>query len=593
MKNLFDKSIAIILSISLLLSITVFAASAADKTDAIVLYTNDIHCSIDNYAKFAAYRAELIENGYEVVTVDAGDAIQGEVIGSLTQGSAIVDLMNEVGYDYAVAGNHEFDYGTDTLLDLAANNAQYEYLSCNFIDLHTSSTVFEPYCIEELNGEKVAFVGITTPETYTKSTPAYFQDENGNFIYSFSENALYSTVQQAVDSAIDDGAQRVIAIGHLGIDGTTDGWKSTDVVQNTYGIDAFIDAHSHEKIESLTQKNLYEEDVLISSTYTKFNFFGQLTLKANGEEEMKLIDLDDIDVTTLSSSAQDAYNNVKTKIDDYNSELDYLFENLGTSEVKLVAFNDDHNWRVRNEETNLGDFVADAYRLRTGADIAFANGGGIRAEIESGAVTRKTLMDINPWNNSMCVIEVTGQQILEALELGAQKYPENSGGFLQVSGLSYEINAYVESPVIIDEMGSFVAIDDTKENRIVNVKIGGEKLDLDKTYTLAGNAYNLTQGGDGFTMFKNSKIVKSDELPTDAEMLVEYFTETLGGNITAEQYGNDSGDGRIKINESEPEKCYGPCHIQCPVIQFICKIFHFIGKLLGIGQYCCCGAAHW
>ncbi len=583
MRKNFNKALSVLLTVTLLFGINISVTSAAEDITAIVLYTNDIHCSIENYSKFAAYRAELIENGYEVITVDAGDAIQGEIIGSLTEGSAIVDIMNGVGYDYAVPGNHEFDYGMETFLDLAEYEANYEYLCCNFVDLRTNSTVFEPYDIEEINGEKIAFLGISTPETYTKSTPVYFQDEKGNYIYGFSEQAFYETIQAAVNSAIADGADRVIAVGHLGIEGTTDGWKSTDVVANTEGIDAFIDAHSHEKIESITQKNSNGEDVLISSTYTKFNFFGQLTLKANGDEEMKLIDLNDIDASTFSTSAQDAYNSVKTKIDDYNTELNYLYENLGTSEVKMVAFYEDSNWRLRKEETNLGDFVADAYRIQTGADIAFANGGGIRAEIEPGDVTRKDLMNINPWNNQMCVIEVTGQQILEALEHGARSYPETSGGFLQVSGLTYEINAYIESPVIVDEMGNFAGLDESKENRISNVKIGGADIELEKTYTLAGNAYNLTQGGDGFTMFKNTTIVKPEGLPTDAEMLIEYFTETLGGKITAEQYGNDAGDGRIKINETEPEECCILCLIKSfieEVVFNVCSFFEMIFKAL-------------
>ncbi len=593
MKKALKKALSVLLTFTFLLSLNIAVTNAADDTIAIVLYTNDIHCSVDNYSKLAAYRAELIADGYEVVTVDAGDAIQGQIIGALTEGSAVTDIMNEVGYDYAVPGNHEFDYGMDRLLDLAANEAQYEYLSCNFVDLRTGETVFKPYEIKELNGEKVAFLGISTPETYTKSTPVYFQDEDGSFIYGFSENAFYATIQSAIDSAVNDGADRVVAVAHLGMEGTTDGWKSTDVVANTSGIDAFIDAHSHEKVESLIQKNADGEDVVISSTYTQFNYFGQLTLKSNGDEETELIDLNDIDVTALSASAQETYGTVKGKIDGYNAELDYLYENLGTSEVKLAAFAEDGNWKVRKAETNLGDFAADAYRIQTGADIAFANGGGLRAEIKIGDVTRKSLMDINPWNNEMCVIEVTGQQILEALEHGASKYPETSGGFLQVSGLTYEINAYVESPVIADGMGNFVSLDEAKENRIVNVKVGGANLQLDKTYTLAGNAYNLTQGGDGFTMLMGSKIVRSEGLPTDAETLINYFTETLGGKLSAEQYGNEAGDGRIKINETEPEKCWCLCHIDFWLAEFVCRVFNYLLKFLGICQYCCCGAMHW
>ncbi len=594
MKKSLNKAIAVFLVFALLLSTALSTSSATEaEINAIVLYTNDVHCSIDDYAVFAAYRAQLINEGYNVITVDGGDAIQGEIIGTMTQGSAIADIMNTVGYDYAVPGNHEFDYGTDTLLALAENDTDYSYTSCNFTDLRTGNTVFEPYYIEEVNGEKLAFVGITTPEAYTKSTPAYFQDGNGNYIYGFSEDTFYSTIQSAVDSAIADGANRVIAVGHLGVDGVTEGWKSVDVIKNTRDIDVFIDAHSHEKIESETHKNAEGEDVLLSSTSSKFSFFGQLTLRADSSEESKLINPDSIDVEALSDSAQTAYNQTKIKVDAYNAEMSYLFEKLGTSEVNMTVYDETGNWLVRRVETNMGDFVADAYRELTGADVAFANGGGIRAEIKAGEVTRKSLMDINPWNNSMCVIKVTGQQILDALEHGARLYPENSGGFLQVSGLTYEINAWTESPVIVDGMGNFVKTDETKTHRIANVKIGGSDLDLAATYTLAGNAYALTQGGDGFTMFTGVEIVKADGLPTDAEMLIKYFTENLGGKITAEKYGNEAGSGRITVNETEPIECDCICHIDCFFVKALCRILRFFFEVFGVHQLCNCGVAHW
>ncbi len=600
MKKTLKRILSVLLSITVMLSITVISFATGDVTKAIVLYTNDIHCSVENYAVFSSYRAELISQGYEVVTVDGGDAIQGETIGTFTKGSAIIEIMNSVGYDYAIIGNHEFDYGTDTFLELAQNEANFKYMSCNFTDLTTKTTVFKPYYIEEINGEKIAFLGISTPETYTKSSPAYFQDENGNYIYSFSEDNFYETIQNSVDAAIAEGADRVIAVGHLGIEGTTDGWKSTDVIQNTTGIDILLDAHSHEKIDSTTYSNKEGEEVLLCSTYTKFNYFGQITLNSDGTEEAKLINPKDIDVKTLSSDAQTAYEETKNIIDDYDEQLAFLFEKLGTSDVKMYVYDDDSSWLVRRSETNMGDFCADAYRACTGADIAFANGGGVRSEILPGDVTRKMLTDINPWNNSMCVIEVTGKQIVDALEHGASSYPAASGGFLQVSGLTYEINEYIESPVITDDKGSFVSVDETKPHRIANVKVGGDDIVLDKTYTLAGNSYNLTQGGDGFTMFKNATIVKAENLPTDSEMLIKYFTENLGGKLTKEQYGNITGDGRIVINTEpsvptpEPEKtCLRLCHSTCPVVKIICKVFFFICKILNIYEFCSCGINHW
>lgn len=536
---------------------TAFAENA--EGDMVVLYTNDVHCAIDDYALLAAYRAELISQGNTVVVIDAGDAIQGEVIGSLTQGEAIVNIMNSVGYDYAVPGNHEFDYGMETFLDLAENKAEYEYISSNFYDLTSVSPVLEPYAIKDVNGTKVAFVGITTPETITKSTPDYFKNEDGNFIYGFptypgdmSDEMFYENIQKSVDSAIKDGADIVIAAGHLGILETTDGWKSTDVIAETEGIDVFLDAHSHEKIESATYKNKNGEDVILSSTQTKFEYFGQLTISADGTMETELIDPDEIEVETFSESAQGEYTKVKNTIDKYKSEIEYLYEGIGISETTLVAYDTDKSWAVRKRETNAGDFVADAYRAVTGADVAIANGGGIRADVALGNVSRKNLMDVNAFNNDMCVLEVTGQQLVDVLEHGARNCPESLGGFFQVSGVTFEIHTYLESPVITDALGNFVGIDETLERRVQNAIVNNEPVDLNKTYTLAGSAYVLTQGGDGLTMLEDAEVVGSENLPCDSEMLIKYFTENLNGVITEEQYGNPDGEGRIKINTVDP-----------------------------------------
>lgn len=516
---------------------------------AVVLYTNDVHCATDGYSYLAAYRAQLIEDGYDVITVDVGDAIQGEAIGSTSEGAAIVDIMNTVGYDYGVPGNHEFDYGLERFLEIAtgdAPEAQYKYLSSNFVDLRTDETVLAPYDIVEMNGEDVAFVGISTPETYTKSTPTYFQDENGNFIYSFSEDTFYDTIQDAVDNARAEGADRVIAVGHLGIEGTTEGWKSTDVIANTTGIDAFIDAHSHETIAENEYENADGEMIPLTSTGTKFANFGVMTLNEEGTYTTELVAPSSVDVQS-SDAAASAYREVQDKVDEYNEELAYLNEKLGTSEVELTINDADGVRRIRNGETNMGDFVADAYRTMTGADIALVNGGGIRDSIAAGDVTRKDLMDVNPWNNEMCVIRATGQQILDALEHGARMNPEESGGFLQVSGLTYEIHNYLESPVITDSMEIFQGIDETKDRRVQNVMIGGETLDPNKTYTVAGSCYTLQEQGDGFSMFQGAEVVEQEGLPVDSEMLINYFTEELDGKVTAEQYGNPLGDGRITI----------------------------------------------
>lgn len=542
--------------ISILLVMVMFFSVAntavfAQEQETVILYTNDVHCAIDDYPVLAAYRAELLAQGKNVVTVDAGDAIQGEVIGSMTEGEAVVDIMNTAGYDYAVPGNHEFDYGMENFLDLAQNKAEYDYISSNFHYLPGVRPVFAPYMLEDFGDFQVAFVGISTPETITKSTPQYFKDENNNFIYGFPTwnmkgDVLYENIQESIDEAVDNGADIVVAVGHTGILETTEGWKSTDIIANTSGIDYYIDAHSHETIESSVYKNENNEDVILTSTGTKFANFGVLTISGNNAE-LELINPDDVNVDAMSADAKTAYNTVKDKVDGYNEDIAYLYEEIGTSEAHLVAYDSDGTWAVRKRETNTGDFVADAYRAVTGADVAIANGGGIRAEIEVGNVTRKMLMDVNAFNNDMCVLEVTGQQLIDVLEHGARKCPDSLGSFFQVSGITFEIHTYLPTPVVNDSLDNFIGIDETKERRVQNVLVDGEPVELEKKYTLAGSAYVLLQGGDGLTMLEDATVVQYGDLPCDSEMLIKYFTETLGGTITSEKYGESDGEGRIKI----------------------------------------------
>ena len=535
------------------------------NTRSSVLYTNDIHCAIDNYSVLASYRQQMLDGGYKTITIDAGDAVQGEVIGTLTNGSAIVELMNAVGYDYAVPGNHEFDYGMDVFRELSGQTEaeimpEYEYLSANFVDLLTESTVFRPYEIRNIAGQDVAFVGISTPETYTKSTPAYFQDEAGNYIYSFCEDSFYETIQSAVDAAEADGADLVIAVGHLGTDAASEPWRSTDVIANTTGIDAFIDAHSHSTIEAQLVDNEAGEDVLLTSTGTKFANFGKMTVSPDGSISAELIAPAEVDVDA-TVSAKAAYDETEAVIEKYEEMQAFTYEEIGTSEADLTTVDPETGVRIiRSQETNMGDFVADAYRIVTGADIAFANGGGIRADVAKGTVTRKSLMDVNAFGNTMCVLEVTGQQILDALEWSAHA-PLNedgtglteNGGFMHVSGLTYEIDLSVaESPVQTDSQGSFTGIDASMARRVKNVTVGGKPIDPEAVYTLAGSAYTLQSGGDGYTMFKGAGVVQAD-CGIDQDLLIRYLQEDLGGVIPAELYGNPYGEGRIRFVTAEED----------------------------------------
>lgn len=523
---------------------------AVENGKIVILHTNDVHCGIDQatkdgvvtgigYAGVAAYKAQMeAQYGAENVTlVDAGDAIQGGPIGTLTKGSAIVEIMNKVGYDLAIPGNHEFDYGMDNFLSLAKEKAEYSYICANFTDLDGKAT-FDAYKVLTYGDVKVAYVGIDTPETFTKSTPTYFQNEAGEYIYSFQQGNegadLYAAVQKAVDAAKAEGADYVIALGHLGQEGSTDVWTSKAVAENTTGIDVLIDGHSH---EAFTQEatNKDGKKVIIEQTGTKLANLGKIVIDmATGEITNELIPA--AEITTQDENVA-AF--VKEKNDAFEEELKKV---VAKSEVELTINDANGKRLVRSGETNLGDLCADAYRVMLGADVAFVNGDGVRDVIAAGDVTYENIIKVHPFGNEACLVETTGQDILDALEFGARNYPNENGGFLQVSGLTYTIDASIPSSATTNDENEFTGVDGAY--RVSNVMVGDEPLDVNKTYTLASHNYMLKNGGDGFVMFKDDKLIK-DCVMIDNAVLINYIVDELSGTVTAEQYA--APQGRINI----------------------------------------------
>ncbi|MDY2792890.1 MAG: bifunctional UDP-sugar hydrolase/5'-nucleotidase [Eubacteriales bacterium] len=539
------KILSCLLALALLLSgLTAFAEETAAK-DVVVLYTNDVHCGIDEnigYAGLAAYKKAFAKAGYDVLLVDNGDAIQGGPVGTLSKGEYIIDIMNEVGYDVATIGNHEFDYGMDQFMALR-EKAKFPYVSANFTDLE-GKPILDPFVIKEAGGRKIAFVGASTPETFTKSTPTYFQNEKGEYIYDFCEGEdgkrLYAAVQKAVDDAREAGAEYVVVLAHLGIDGSSVPYTSSDLIVNTNGIDAVLDGHSHSTIEQEVVKNKDGEEVLLSSTGTKLAAVGALTIAADGTLSTRLHTesiFQDDETTAFVEGIKAQYGETLAKVV-ASSQVDLIVNDLTAvdSEGKPIRI-------IRSQETNLGDLCADAYRLVSGADIGVVNGGGIRAAIPAGDITFEQIISVHPFGNAMCVVEATGQQILDALEKSVSKLPDENGGFLHVSGLTFTVDMSVPSTVVVDDKGNFVEV--SGERRVKDVKVGGEDLDPAKTYTLASHNYMLKSGGDGFNMFINDKLLQ-DEVMLDNQVLITYITENLGG-VIGEEYAEPYGQGRITI----------------------------------------------
>ncbi len=513
-------------------------AFSAEK-NLIVLHTNDIHCGVEDnlgLAKLAAYKKQL-QHSNNVLLADSGDAVQGTPLGRLSDGLAITELMNITGYDFAVPGNHEFDYGMSAFFKLA-QKLNCGYYSANFFDLRTRRAVLPSYKIFDIEGRKIALIGVTTPQTLTTSTPLFFQNQQGAFIYSFCESKtgdkLYKNIQQNIDTVKALGADYVFLISHLGLNGTLPQYSVAAVIKNTAGLDGVLDGHSHEIINGLYFTDKAGRQVLVGQTGTKMQNIGQLTITPAGKISYTLINrLTETDPATAAA------------INKANSTYaPLLSQPVGKTLVPLYV-NDSKDGKrlVRSQECNMGDFAADAYRSILGSDIAIVNGGGIRADFKKGYLSYNDILKAFPFGNMCSVIEVTGQQLLDALEHGAAACPDESGGFLQVSGLSFTIDTTQPSAVQKDERGNFTGVNG--KYRVQNVLVSGKPLELNKKYTLGGTSYLLTNGGNGMTMFKHAPLLKNQWI-NETDAVIEYLQNVLNGVIN-EKYAHPYGDGRITI----------------------------------------------
>ena len=512
-----------------------------DKADVTILYTNDVHTYIDNkspkptYAAIAALKKSIEDTGRDVLLVDAGDHIQGTAYGSMDDGATIIELMNEAGYDLATPGNHEFDYGM-ARAKAVLREADFPYVSCNWVDLRTGFNVLPSVKFFFVGGRKIAFVGVTTPETFTKSTPAYFMnDAQTKYIYDIlggeDGQKLYDAVQKAIDKAEFWGADTIIGLGHLGVDPSSSPWTSEEVIAHTHGFTAFIDGHSHTVMANKQVTDASGKAVTLTQTGSYFKNIGKMTVGADGTITTELIDTyEGLDAAVAATAS-----NWISAVDDM------LGEEIAVGDTKFYI-NDPATGkrRIRSGETNLGDFVADGIYTyfneieELHCDIAIMNGGGIRTDVEAGPWSFKTCKTVSPFGNVACLMSVTGQQIQDALEFGARfagSEGKENGGFLQVAGARYTIHPMIPNTVQTNDKNVWIGSATTP--RVCNVEIYDkttgtyQPLDPNATYALAGMNYTLRNLGDGFAMFDGATLIK--DYVSEDYLVMSSYAAMFGG----------------------------------------------------------------
>jgi 2',3'-cyclic-nucleotide 2'-phosphodiesterase (5'-nucleotidase family) len=522
------RIIAIVLCLVFVLGICPVTSLAATNTeDIVILYENDVHCVVEGYSKLAAMKKELQQTYSYVGVVSGGDYIQGNSLGVISRGEYIVKLMNLVGYDAVTLGNHEFDFHLSRLEELIGM-MDTKPICSNFQKIGEEAPYFKPYSIVSYGDVDIAYIGITTPSTISSSSPAQFKDENGEFLYTFHPTDLYDLVQANIDSAKAEGAEYVIALSHIGYAEDSvygDLEDVEDLIRNTNGFDVVLDAHSHTVIEGKTVVDEGGNEVLLSSTGTKLEYIGKLTV-SDGKFTTELVKTADYQPT---DPAVDGY--IKQIYEEY-AELGN--RKVAVSEVDLITKDADGNRLVRHTETNLGSLCADAFRSVTNADIGYINGGNLRSDILAGDITFNDLLNVLPFNNTVVLAEISGQTLRDMMEMAMKIWPEENGAFPHTSGITFSVNTAIPSSVELNEQEEFIGV--SGQYRVYDMKVFNretgkyEPIDLTKTYTIAATNYYLLEYGSGMKMLENSVIVQNDGL-LDVEVLERYIMEELGGAV--------------------------------------------------------------
>ena len=527
----------------LFLLLIVALAGCQRKQPIVILYENDAHCAVEGYARLAGQRDAERQHTPYVAIVSSGDFAQGNTVGSLTKGEAIVRIMNAVGYDYLTIGNHEFDYTVPqmqhlsellTAKTLCCNFSRYEQDNDDKDDDRDDDDLYPAYEVKDFGGTKVGFIGVATPSIFRSSTPTYFIDDNGNLLYNFHQTDTYECVQEAVNDAREEGAEIIIVLSHLGDDPEVA--YSRGLIAATHGIDVVLDGHAHHVLNERLV-NDRGDSVTLTSTGTKFAYIGRLTIDTDNRVTTELLPISDCH--RVNQAVQDTVLAIQQELEARVNAP------VGTTAFALADRDNQDNRLVRRQETNLGDFMADVARYTTGANIGVCNGGGLRAGLYNETITFGNIVSIWPFNNTMRVVECTGQQLLDAFEVSAANLPRENGDFMHVSGLRYTINPHVPTSVIWDDNRMFNGVGKTR--RIAKMEVfmlaGGEsdklpyeqrgtwqQVNPNAVYTIGGQSYIIAcSGASG--MFAKMRLLPVEGEPVNDVDAVCAYIQAMGGTI--------------------------------------------------------------
>ena len=533
--------------------------------DIVIIHLNDVHCGLDDYIGydgFVLYRNELKKKYKNVISVDVGDNIQGGTLGAITNGEAIVKVLNKIDFDVNILGNHEFDYSVEKLQELQ-DKMTSKYICANFCTAKDNKPIFDPYKIIRVtlsddSTKKIAFIGIVTPKTFSNTYLSSIKDSDRNPVYNFlSEgDTLAEAVQKYIDEVKAKGADYVILLAHIGMK-SDDLFTSEGLVSKLTGVNAVLDGHTH-AVYNTNSKDKNGNNVYITQTGTKLEHIGQLIIKKDGTITTQNIDEvpepeDQTGATMITRNNKDTW--VDTEMNTFIENLWKEYEGelnipVGTLSYDMIikpnASEPSSSIICRFQECTLGNLCADSFKEVLVADLAMVNGGDIRVNLLKGNLTRKNLIDVVPFFSTVLLNQCSGQIILDALEMSVSKLPNSFGGFLQVSGVNFDVDTSISSPVVTDSNGMFTNVDG--DRRVSNVKINGVALDINKDYKVSMSEY-LSKGGDGYSMFSQCKLI-DESIYAESDALIYYISSDLKGEVPSKY---EKKEGRINIDDIDEE----------------------------------------